>query len=174
MRSIKKTRQLSLPYSATLQGGGSGEDGNILWTCIHPPNTGWACTHPPNTGWMGWVGGSYRTKNSKCRSFPPALPLHTCTRAWLIIYRRWCSLFTCRWCSLFTHRMQTKIRAFASMRYMLSNFNACVRRVWDGPILFQRLQRFTTSESSTGILWYVTFDIPQCHKGLRGIVNRIT
>ena len=69
MRSIKKTRQLSLPYSATLQGGGLGEDGNILWTCIHPPNTGWACTHPLNTGWMGWVGRSYRTKNSKCRSF---------------------------------------------------------------------------------------------------------
>ena len=31
--------------------------------------------------------------------------------------------------------------------------------------LFQRLQHFTTSKSSTGILWYVACDIPQCHKG---------
>ena len=66
-----------------------------------------------------------------------------------------------------THRMQ-KNRAFASMRYMLGNFNACVRPVWDGPIVFQRLQHFTTSKSSTGILWYVTFDIPQCLKGFVG------
>ena len=34
---------------------------------------------------------------------------------------------------------EEKSRAFASMRYMLGNFNACVRRVWDGPIVFQRL-----------------------------------
>ena len=31
--------------------------------------------------------------------------------------------------------------------------------------LFQRLQHFTTSKSSSGVLWYVAFDIPQCHKG---------
>ena len=57
--------------------GVGGENGNIPWTCIHPPNTGWVgwvcgmvtylgggmvtylwtCTHPANTGWMGWVGG---------------------------------------------------------------------------------------------------------------------
>ena len=49
-----------------------------------------------------------------------------------------------------------KNRALASMHYML---NACVRRIWDGPIIFQRLQHFTTSKSSTAILWYVTFDI---------------
>ena len=29
-------------------------------------------------GW--WQGSTYRTKNTKCRSFPPALPLHTYTR----------------------------------------------------------------------------------------------
>ena len=28
-----------------------------------------------------------------------------------------------------------------------------------------RFSRFTNSKSSTAILWYVTFDIPQCHKG---------
>ena len=28
-----------------------------------------------------------------------------------------------------------------------------------------RFSRFTNSKSSTGILWYVTSDIPQCHKG---------
>ena len=32
-------------------------------------------------GGVGWGQGStYRTKNNKCRSFPPALPLHTYTR----------------------------------------------------------------------------------------------
>ena len=61
--------------------------------------------------------------------------------------------------------MQKKIRAFASARNMLGNFNACVRPVWDGLFVFQRLQHFTTSKSSTGILWYATFDIAQSHKG---------
>ena len=30
-----------------------------------------------------------------------------------------------------------KNRAFVSMQYMIGNFNACVRRVWDGPIVFR-------------------------------------
>ena len=42
---------------------------------------------------------------------------------------------------------------------MPGNFNACVHPVLAGPIVFQCLQHFTTSKSSTGILWYVTFDI---------------
>ena len=52
-----------------------------------------------------------------------------------------------------------------SMHYMLGNSNACVRRIWDGPVVFQRLQHFTTSKPSTGVLPYATFDIPQSHKG---------
>ena len=35
---------------------------------------------------LGWGWGqvsSHRAKNTKCRSFPPAFPLHTYTRAWL-------------------------------------------------------------------------------------------
>ena len=115
-----------------------------------------ACTHTIRRCLLGWVSGGGGVRNFYISGekfpFPPALPLHTCTPAWLIIYRWWCSLLTRRWCSLFTHRMQ-KNRAFASMRYMLGNFNACVRPVWDGPIVFQRLQHFTTSKSSTGILW---------------------
>ena len=43
-----------------------------------------------------------------------------------------------------------------------NNFKACVRRVF-----FQRLQHFTTSKSSTGILWYVAFDIHSVTRVLR-------
>ena len=56
-----------------------------------------------------------------------------------------------------------------SMRYVLGpigDFNACVRRVWNGSVVLQRLQHFTISKSSTGILWYVAFDISQCHESL--------
>ena len=38
------------------------------------------------------------------------------------------------------------------------NLKGC--RFWDGPIVFQRLARFTTSRPPTSILWYATFDIP--------------
>ena len=63
--------------------------GNIPWTCIHPPNTGWMDW----VGGAGWAGGAWSSfyisnENNKLRSFPPALPLHTYTRAWLII-KRW-------------------------------------------------------------------------------------
>ena len=59
--------------------------------------------------------------------------------------------------------MQTKIRAFAAMQYTLDNFNACVRRVWDGPIVFHASPTPNLQLAFCGI--YVTFDILQCHKG---------
>ena len=43
-----------------------------------------ALAHMLNAPHMVWGGGgtrfTYRTKNNKCRSFPPAVPLHTYTR----------------------------------------------------------------------------------------------
>jgi len=51
--------------------------------CIYP----WVLSFPrTDKGRGGWGGGqvsTYRAKNNKCRSLPPALPLHTSTRAWL-------------------------------------------------------------------------------------------
>lgn len=39
-------------------------------------------------GWVGWGTSFYiSTKKNKCRSLPPALPLHTSTRAWLTTHR---------------------------------------------------------------------------------------
>ena len=40
------------PYGYDLDrlDGLGGGDGNIPWTCIHPPNTGWV-------GWLGGWGG---------------------------------------------------------------------------------------------------------------------
>ena len=42
--------------------------------------------------------------------------------------------------------------------------NGC--RFWDGPIVFQRLARFTTSKPPTSVLWYDTFDIPTFWRGV--------
>ena len=128
-------------------------------------------------GWVwGWGGWSFyiSNENNKCRSFLPALPLHTCTRAWLIIP---VVMFTIYPPVMFTvdPPYAEKIRAFASMRYMLGNFNACVCRVWDGPIVFSAFATFhhlqvlnwqfcgmspLTSHSVTRVSW--------------GIVNRTT
>ena len=49
------------------------------------------------------------------------------------------------------------LRTF-SLHFLRAPLNGC--RFWDGPIVFQRLARFTTSKPPTSILWYATFDIP--------------
>ena len=45
-----------------------------------------------------------------------------------------------------------------SLHFFRVPLNGC--RFWDGPIVFQRLPRFTTSRPPTSILWYASFDIP--------------
>ena len=117
---------------------------------------------------LGWGGvkflHTHRAKNNKRRSFPPAIPLHTCTRAWL-------ATGDCH----YPPYANTKFSAFASMLprctvHMLGNFIAFVLRVWDGPIVFQRLQHFTTSKPSTNILWCATLDIPSIWCGVTRVL----
>ena len=69
-------------------------------------------------------------------------------------------------------RRHAKLNAFAStlphcavrmlrtisLHFFRAPLNGC--RFWDGPIVFQRLPRFTTSKAPTSILWFATFDIP--------------
>ena len=45
-----------------------------------------------------------------------------------------------------------------SLHFFRAPLNGC--RSWDGPIVFQRLARLTTSKPPTSILWYAAFDIP--------------
>ena len=99
-----------------LQGGKSGQGLSCAYTfdALLPTGFCLTCTYNGGVGWggadniqvtsktdlrihktkgwggVGWCQGStYRTKNNKCRSFPPALPLHTYTRVlpttWLLM-----------------------------------------------------------------------------------------
>ena len=62
-----------------------------------------------------------------------------------------------------------------SLHVSWMKLNGC--RLWDGPIVFQRLAHFTTTKPSTGILCFATFNIPTFCCGvthiLWGIVSGI-
>ena len=111
--------------------------------------------------WVGWGGvgrGQVSTYRAKNNNRPPTTYVNT-----RLVDDLWCSL---------PAACKTKLNAVASMlprcavhmlrtislHFFRMNLNAC--RFWDGPIVFQRLARFTTSKPPTSILWYATFDIP--------------
>ena len=58
----------------------------------------------------------------------------------------------------------------ATLHCAHASFNGCC--FWDGPIVFQRLARLTTSKPPTSILWYATFDIPGFRCGLARVLKK--
>ena len=102
-------------------------------------------------------------KRNKCRSFPPALPLHA------YVHTR---LDDCIPVVMFTIGppvMFTIYPPYAEKNSRL-RFHAVHARQFQCMCPSRlgrpyRFSRFANSKSSTGILWYVTFDIRQCHKG---------
>ena len=92
----------------------------------------------PVMGWVGWGGDKFlhmeRKIASVVHSHPPSTYAHTRLDDYIPV-----AMFTIDPPVMFTiyPPYAEKNRAFASMQYMLGNFNACVRRVWDGPIVFR-------------------------------------
>ncbi len=111
----------------------------IIVACAYGPKT--ALTKPLffHVGVGRGQVSTYRAKNNKCRSFPPALPLHMCTRPWLttgdVRYPPYAkqNLVPFATCCYTALRMLKTI----SLHFSRMKLNGC--RFRGGPIVFQCL-----------------------------------
>ena len=99
--------------------------------------------------------GYYQAKNHK---YSPYLRKHE--PGWLLVMPAVC---------------KTQLCAFASVLPHFTVHVPCVRLIgchfWDGALVFQRSEHFTTSKPPTNILWFSTFYIPNFFCGVTHVLS---